>query len=63
VDHDEHLHEALVDVAGGGGLEDVDIFVTDGLSDGDRGLLVGVVERDCPGDVDAEADDVSESHQ
>lgn len=44
VDHDQQLHEAVVDVARGGGLEDVDIFVAYGLADGDGCFLVGVIE-------------------
>jgi hypothetical protein len=44
VDHDEEFHEAVVDVARGGGLDDVDIFVADGFADCYRRLLVGVIE-------------------
>lgn len=55
VDHDEHLHETLVDIAGGGRLEDVDVLIADRFANGDRGLLVRVVEGDGPGDFDAEA--------
>ena len=38
--HDQQLHQALVDVASGGGLEDEDILVADRLADGEGGLLV-----------------------
>jgi hypothetical protein len=44
VDHDKEFHEAVVDVPGRGGLEDVDIFVSDGFADGYGRLLIGVVE-------------------
>jgi hypothetical protein len=47
VDHDEEFHQAVVDVAGRRGLDDVDIFVSDGFADCDRGFLVGVVEGCC----------------
>ncbi|KAK1458339.1 hypothetical protein CCUS01_09438 [Colletotrichum cuscutae] len=35
VDHDEKLHEPVVDVAGLAGLDDEDIFVADALANGD----------------------------
>jgi hypothetical protein len=40
MDHDEHLHEAVVDVAGCGRLEYEDVLITDRLSNGDAGLSV-----------------------
>lgn len=55
VDHDEQLHEPVVDVAGGGGLQDEDIFVADGLANGHAGLLVRVVQAQGVGHFDAEA--------
>lgn len=44
VDHDQELHQAVVDVAGCGRLDDEDILVSDRLADCDTGLLVGVVQ-------------------
>lgn len=54
-DHDQQLHQALVDVASGGRLQDEDILVADRLADGEGGLLVRVVEGNCPGDFDAQS--------
>lgn len=54
-DGDEELHQALVDVAGGGGLDNEDIFVADRLADGEGGFLVRVVEGDGPSDLDSES--------
>jgi hypothetical protein len=53
-DHDQQLHQPLVDVAGGGGLNNEDIFVADRLADGERSLLVRVVEGYCPSDLDTQ---------
>lgn len=54
-DGDEELHQALVDVAGGGRLDNEDIFVADRLADGEGGFLVRVVEGDGPCDLDSES--------
>ena len=54
MDHDQELHQAVVDLARGGGLYDEDIFVADRLADGHRGFLVRIVEGERLGDVDAE---------
>ena len=54
-DHDQQLHQPLVDVAGGGGLNDEDIFVANRLADREGGFLVRVVEGDGAGDLDAES--------
>lgn len=53
-DGDEKLHQALVDVAGGGGLDNENIFVADRLADGEGGFLVRVVEGDGSSNVDSE---------
>lgn len=53
VDHDEELHEVVVDLSASG-LDNVDILVTDGLSDGDRGLLVRVLEHNSLGKLGSE---------
>jgi len=53
-DYDQELHQSLVDIASSGRLDDEDIFIADGLSYGERGLLVRVVERDGAGDLDTE---------
>ena len=53
-DGDEELHQALVDIASGGGLDNEDILVTDRLADGEGGLLVRVVEGDGSGDLNSE---------
>lgn len=44
VNHDEKLHEGIVDVARRGGLYDEDILVPDGLANRDTCLLIGVHE-------------------
>lgn len=44
VDHDQELHQPVVDVARCRGLDDEDVLVADGLADRDAGLLVGVVQ-------------------
>lgn len=54
VDHDQELHQAIVDITGRSRLDDEDVLVADRLSDCDRRLLVRVVERHGPGDLDAE---------
>lgn len=54
-DGDEELHQALVDVAGGGRLDNEDIFVADRLADGEGGFLVRVVEGDGPSDLDSKS--------
>lgn len=54
-DHNQQLHQALVDIARGGGLHNKHILVTDRLADGEGRFLVRVVERNGPGDLDAES--------
>lgn len=54
VDHDEELHEVVVDLSASG-LDNVNILVTDRLSDGDRGLLVRVLEHNSLGELGSEA--------
>lgn len=44
VNHDQKLHETIVDVAWCCGLNNEDVFVSYGLAHCDTGLLVGVVE-------------------
>lgn len=46
VDHDEKLHQAIVDVPGGRGLEDENVLIADGLAYCYGGLLVRVLEDD-----------------
>lgn len=53
IDHDQELHEVVVDLAASG-LDNEDILVTDRLSDGDRGLLVGVLEDNDLGELGSE---------
>ena len=60
-DGNEELHQALVDVAGGGRLDNEDIFVADRLADGEGGFLVRVVEGDGPSDLDSETVDSTRS--
>ena len=55
VDHDEELHDAVVDLSGGGGLQDEDVFVADGFADCDGGFLVGVLEDEDAGEFYAES--------
>lgn len=62
VDHDEQLHETIVDIAGSGGLKDEDILVSDGLANGNAGLAVGVVEAHRVSDVNAESEAISAHH-
>lgn len=54
VDHDQQLHEAIIDVAWCGGLDDEDVLVSDGLAHCDTGFLVGVVEAHGLCDLDAQ---------
>lgn len=44
VNHDEQFHQAIVDVAGRGGLDDEDVLISNGLAHCDAGFLVGVVQ-------------------
>lgn len=44
VDHDQQLHQSIVDVAGCCGLDDEDILVSYGLADGNARLLVRIVQ-------------------
>ena len=52
--HDQQLHQPLVNVAGGGRLNDEYILVADRLADGEGGFLVRVVEGNCPCDLDSQ---------
>ena len=54
VDHDEELHQAVVDVVRGRGLQNEDILVSDRLADRHRGLLIRIVEAHGLCDLDAE---------
>lgn len=40
VDHDEQLHEPVIDIPGRSRLQNKDVLVTDGLANGHAGLLV-----------------------
>lgn len=54
VDHDEELHQAVVDVVRGRGLQNEDVLVSDRLADRHRGLLIRIVEAHGLCDLDAE---------
>ena len=53
VNEDEQLHNVVVNVPRRGGLEDEDVFIADGLADGDTGLVVGILEDHDFGELDA----------
>lgn len=55
MNHDEQFHEAIVDVARGGGLQDEDILVADRLADRNTCLLIRVVEAHGVGDINAKS--------
>ena len=40
MDHDKKLHESIVDISGGSRLEDEDVFVSHGFTNGDARLLI-----------------------
>ena len=42
MNHDEELHQGIVDITRGGGLDDEDILIPNGLSKSDTGFLIGV---------------------
>lgn len=44
VNHDQELHEPIIDVAWRCGLDDEDVLVSYGLAHCDTGLLVGVIQ-------------------
>ena len=54
MDHNEQLHEAIVDISRGCRLQDEDVFIAHGLADRDTSLPVRVVEAHCVGDIDAQ---------
>jgi hypothetical protein len=53
--HDEELHEVVVDIRGRGRLEDEDVLVTDRLVDLDRGLKREELGDMAGGKLDTEA--------
>ena len=53
VDHDEQLHQTIVDVVGAGRLQDENILVSYTLANGDAGFLVRVLEDHNLGQLDA----------
>jgi hypothetical protein len=55
VDHDEKLHQSIVDISRSSRLEDKDVLITDGLADRNTSLTVGVVEAHSVGDFNAES--------
>lgn len=54
MDHDQQLHEAVVDVTGSCRLNDENILISHRFAHGDTGLLVGVVEAHGLCDIDAQ---------
>lgn len=54
MDHDQELHQAVVDVVGCRGLQDKDIFVSHGFTNCDGCFLIRIVEGHGLCDLDAE---------
>lgn len=55
MDHDEELHESVIDITGCGRLEDEDILITNRFADRHTRLLVGVVKAHGVGNLNAQA--------
>jgi hypothetical protein len=55
VDHDEKLHQSIVDISRSSRLENEDVLITDRLADRNTSLTVGVVEAHSVGNINAES--------